>query len=155
ANRFEGLDDPSRQPIARFSNDELKHGSRHFIAPSPSVEPRTWRTSESERPRLTDGNALPKTVGGGAVHADLKAPRFYPSDFHLGTLIGPQYPDASFADWPVDYDMLEPFYYYAEKIIGVQGIAGLDPLEGPRPSGDFPMPPGVPMYVGVRVSDGA
>ena len=155
ANRFDGLDDPTRQPVARFSNDELKLSNRDFIAPFVSVDPRTWRASESDRSRLSDVNSLPKTVGGGAVHADLKSPRFRPTDFQLGTLLGSTFAGASFADWPVDYDMLEPFYYYAEKVMGVQGVAGLDPLEGPRPSGDFPMPPGVPMYVGLKVSAGA
>jgi gluconate 2-dehydrogenase alpha chain len=156
ANRFEGLDDPSKQPVARFSNDELKLNGRSFIAPFTHAEPRVWvGAGATSRPKLTAVNTLAKTVGGAAVHADLKAPRFRPTDFQLGTLLAGQYPGASFADWPVDYDMLEPFYYYAEQVMGVQGVAGLDPLEGPRPSGDFPMTPGVPMYVGVKVSDGA
>ena len=64
------------------------------------------------------------------MHADLKMPRFMPTDFQLGTLVG-ALPGASFADWPVDYDALEPFYAYGEKVLGVQGKAGSSPVEGP------------------------
>ena len=75
---------------------------------------------------------LAKTVGGGAVHADLKMPRFMPQDFTLGTTIGSTWNPmgTNFADWPVDYDMLEPFYT-TEYALGVQGLAGANPFEGP------------------------
>ena len=153
-NWFAGLDDPSQQPTAMFSNDEIKIGSRHFISPDPLVEPRTWRTSEKdgERSFVGEVNPLPKTVGGGGTHADLKMPRFLPTDFQLGTLLG-NVPGASFADWPVTYDMLEPFYGYAEKVLGVQGKGGSAPMEGRR-SFDYPMPPGLQMYASRRVADG-
>src|SRR5207245_1334252 len=117
--------------------------------------PRTWRNSPSDGDRtyVGDVNTLPKTVGGGCVHADLKMPRFQVDDFHLGTLLG-SVPNASFADWPVDYDMLEPFYAYVETALGIQGESGTNPFEAPRKT-PFPMPPGVPMYSGLKVSDGA
>ena len=63
---------------------------------------------------------LPKTVGGGAVHADMKYPRFQETDFRLGSLLG-DVPGANFADWPLTYDELEPFYTEVEEIVGVQG----------------------------------
>ena len=139
-NWFAGLDDPTQPPTTMFANDEIKLG-RHFISPDPLVEPRSWRTSESDGDRIFVGdvNALPKTVGGGAVHADLKMPRFLPTDFQLGRLLG-AIPGASFADWPIGYDALEPFYAYVERVVGVQGKAGSSPFEGPRSSG-YPMPP--------------
>lgn len=154
-NRFVGLDVPERQPTSLFANDELQ-GSRPFAFTDPSVDPRTWRGSaaDGERKYVTDVNALPKIVGGGAVFADLKTPRFIPTDFHLGTLIGASMPDASWADWPVDYDMLEPFYAWVERQIGVQGEAGSNPFDGPR-SAPYPMAPGVPMLVGLKVSEAA
>ena len=49
--------------------------------------------------------------------------------------------------------MLEPFYFYGEKALGVQGLAGSTPTEGKR-SGPYPMPPGVPMYIALKVSEG-
>jgi choline dehydrogenase-like flavoprotein len=86
--------------------------------------------------------------------ADLKTPRFQPTDFQLGTLIGSQWPTANFADWPVTYDMLERFYVFAEKRMRVQGEAGADPFEGPR-SAPSPMKPGVQMFGGLKVAEGA
>jgi choline dehydrogenase-like flavoprotein len=154
SNWFDGLG-TSSGPVCRFSNDELKFSTRDFIYPNPLVEPRTWRNTDQDGDRLYTGdvNGLPKTVGGGAVHADLKTPRFEPQDFHLGTELG-SVSGANFADWPIDYDVLEPYYLYAEHKMGVQGIAGANPFEGPR-SGPFPMPPGVPMYGPLLAAQGA
>lgn len=154
ANHFDGLDDASAQPTARFSNDELKLVQRSFVVPNSNVEPRTFRTAPSDGDRLLVGdvNPLPKTVGGATVHADLKAPRFRTTDFQLGTLLG-QIQGASFADWPVQYDQLDPFYSYVEKTAGVQGKDGADPFEPPR-SAPLPMPPGVPMYLALLVAKG-
>ncbi|MFT3711880.1 MAG: GMC family oxidoreductase [Archangium sp.] len=153
-NRFLGLDDPNGV-TSLFANDELQ-ASRPFAFTDASVDPRTWRTKESDGVRTYTGdvNSLPKIVGGGAVYADLKTPRFLPTDFRLGSLIGASMPDASWADWPVDYDRLEPFYAFIENRIGVQGLANSNPLEGPR-STPYPMAPGVPMFVGLKVSEAA
>jgi choline dehydrogenase-like flavoprotein len=153
-NRFNDLDDPNVTPTPRFSNDELKFAYRSFLTPSGIVEPRTFRPSASsgDRTYIGDVQNLPKTVGGGAVHADLKMPRFLPQDFTLGTDLKNKF-GANFADWPVTYDMLEPFYMYGERALGVQGLAGANPFEGPR-SGPFPMPPGVPMLVAELASKG-
>ena len=153
-NWFDGLD-KAAPPVPRFSNDELKFEQRHFVVPNPRVEPRTWRTSEADGDRLLVGevNSLAKTVGGGATHADLKMPRFAPDDFEMHAILG-DVAGASFADWPVGYDELEPYYLYGEHALGVQGIAGSSPLEGPR-SGDFPMGFGNEMYATSRIKDGA
>ena len=153
-NRFDFLDDETRQPVSRFSNDELKLLGRNLIKFDPLVEPRTWRNKESDGVRtfVGDVNGLARTVGGAAVHADLKMPRFQPQDFHLGTALG-KVAGASFADWPVDYDALERFYDHAERVLGVQGTRGADPFEGPR-SAELPMPPGNPMYVALKLSAG-
>ena len=149
------IDDPARQPVPRFSNDELKIEHRNFIETDDRVDPRTWRTSESDGDRIDalTGNvqALPKTVGGGCLHADLKTPRFQPTDFQLGSLV--DVPGTSFANWPVQYDELEPFYAWGERELGVQGLAGANPFEGPR-SSPFPMAPGAPMYGGLLVGKG-
>lgn len=154
-NHFIGLDDPSPDNVkSTFSNDELKLERRAFIQPHALVEPRTFRKDTSVvRSAIGDVNHLPKTVGGGTIHADMKMPRFGVDDFHLGTLLG-NVPGASFADWPVDYDMLEPFYAYEERAMGVQGLAGANPFEAPRKD-PYPMPPGAPMYLGLVLSDGA
>jgi gluconate 2-dehydrogenase alpha chain len=156
ANRYSGLDNPDPAKLTtQFANDELKLLRRNFIMPDPTVEPRTFRASASSAKRdfVGDVNTLPKTVGGAAVHADVKTPRFAPNDFKLGTLVG-AIPGTAFADWPVGYDELEPYYGYAERALGVQGVMGSDPSAGPR-SSPYPMAPGVPMYLGLKVSDAA
>jgi gluconate 2-dehydrogenase alpha chain len=155
-NHFQGLDNPSASAVtSTFANDELKLTRRNFVMPGVIAEPRTFRRDPSDGARkiVGDVNLLPKTVGGGTIHADMKMPRFGKDDFHLGSLLG-EVKGASFADWPVDYDVLEPFYLYAERAMGVQGLAGSSPFEAPR-SAPYPMPPGVPMYLGVLLSEGA
>jgi len=106
-----------------------------------------------DRTFVGDVNGLPKTVGGGAVHADMKYPRFQDWDFHLASELG-DVPDANFADWPLTYDELEPFYSEVEQLVGVQGLDGADPFQ-PKRSRPYPMPPGVPMYVSLLAADGA
>ena len=146
-------DDPTK-PAFDYSNDEIKFVNRHFLGPDPLVEPRTFRTHEDDGERTFVGevNSVPTTVGGGGTHADGKVPRFQPDDFRLMSLLGPQ-PDADVADWPVDYDELEPYYAEVERAIGVAGTAGANPFAGPR-SGPFPMPSGAPMF-GATISAAA
>jgi choline dehydrogenase-like flavoprotein len=149
------IDDPAQQPVARFSNDEVKIDRRKLIETNDKLEPRTWRTSAADGDRIEalTGNvqALPKTVGGGCLHADLKMPRFDPVDFQLGTTL--TIPNASFADWPVQYAELEPFYAWGERLLGVQGRRGANPFEGAR-SSDYPIPPGPIMYGSTVVGAG-
>ena len=135
-NRFGGLDNPDASKITTtYSNDDLKLGARQFIQQHPLVDPRTFRADDSSvRSFVGDVNNLPKTVGGGTIHADMKMPRFIKDDFHLGTLLK-EIDGANFADWPVDYDVLEPFYGYAERAMGVQGLAGSSPFEEARSRG--------------------
>ena len=152
---LDNLDDPGRDIVARLSNDELKVERRNFILPHSEVEPRTWRTSDADGDRIEalTGNVqnLPKTVGGGCLHADLKMPRFEEVDFQLGTLLS--VPNTSFADWPVQYAELEPFYGWGERLLGVQGQMGTNPFDPPR-STDYVMPPSPPMYASTVVDRG-
>jgi choline dehydrogenase-like flavoprotein len=111
------------------------------------------QASDGDRSFTGDVNGLPKTVGGAALHADIKTPRFEPQDFQLGTLLG-EIPGTSFADWPVSYDQLEPFYGFVERALGVQGVMGADPNAGPR-SSDYPMGPGMPLYGALKVQAAA
>lgn len=156
ANYFDGIDDPKvSTPVSRFSNDELKFIHRRLVKPDTMAEPRTFRQRVADGDRTLVGDVCyrAKTVGGGATHADLKTPRFMPQDFRLGSLLG-NIPGANFADWPISYDALEPFYVHAERAMGVQGLAGSDPFEAPR-SAPYPMPPGAPMYLAERTTAAA
>ena len=139
------LADPTRL-AGDYSNDELKFTIRHFLGPDPLLEPRSFRLSEDDGDRLFVGdvNNLPSTVGGGGVHADGKLPRFGEDDFRLRSTFGPV-EEAAVADWPVQYDELEPYYGEAERLVGVAGEAGANPFAAWRAE-PYPMPPGPPMY---------
>ena len=63
-----------------------------------------------------------ETVGGMSVFYGGASLRLRPPDF---------------GRWPFDYRDLEPFYTEAERLLGVHGAAGADPLEPPR-SGPYP-----------------
>ena len=154
-NHYDHLDDPNQQPVPEHSNDELKYQVRSFIDIDERMDPRSWRTKVSDGDRLTvtDVNGLPKHVGGGMVHADVKMPRFEVQDFQMGTLLGAKVQNASFADWPITYNDLEPYYAYAEVALGIQGKKGTNPFEPPR-STEYPMPPGLPMYLDSVVAKG-
>ncbi len=170
-NPFPGLDDPKELHLPLHSNDELKYSVRGYIGQDPFLEPRTFRIDTSTPGSLSDDvNVLPKAVGGAFQHADCKTPRFNAVDFQLKSKMDaliaatpglvvpgfndPSSPPANFADWPFTYDDLEPFYAEAEALYGVQGRQGDNVFESRR-SSPYPMPPGVPMYLGLLLADGA
>ncbi len=132
-------------PHSEFSNDELKFIHRRFVEPDPITEPRTFRTSEEDGPRLVVGdvNTTPATVGGASIAADPASRRLQKADFRMRTLLG-DVPGADFRDWPLSYEDLAPHYDEVERIVGVQGRAGANPFEVPR--GEYPMPPSLPAY---------
>jgi choline dehydrogenase-like flavoprotein len=165
ANYFENLSHPDvAQVKTRFSNDELKFGTRSWINPDPLIDPRSFRTStDVEREFVGEVNTLPQTVGGGLNHADWKARRFRRADFRLAdvaALANYDISGSSVENWPIGYDDLEKFYTAVEYVAGVQGPnpAQLSPgaaaLFSPR-STPFPMPPGVPQYVALKLGAAA
>jgi choline dehydrogenase-like flavoprotein len=99
-------------------------------------------TDGSERvvpPWGSDYGALPYVVGGGTRLYQGMAWRLTPEDFHLASTHGvPE--GSSLADWPLDYDELEPFYTRVEQEIGVCGDGAAHRNQGHR-SADYPMPP--------------
>ena len=115
------------------------------------------RISGVERSFIGDVNGLPTTVGGGTIHWDAKVPRFWKQDFKGLSLYGPV-PGANVADWPLTYEDLAPYYDEVEAQLGVQGDVTKMPAatlaQAPR-SGQFPMPPNPPMYVGKLLAEGA
>lgn len=66
-----------------------------------------------------------ETVGGMSVFYGGASLRLRPPDF---------------GRWPFDYRDLEPYYGEAERLLGVHGAAGADPLEPPR-SRPYPFAP--------------
>jgi len=165
ANYFENLTDPNIANVkTRFSNDELKFGTRNWINPDPMADPRSFRTSTSvDREFVGDVNSLPQTVGGGLNHADWKARRWRRADFRLKDIAAQANYDisgSSVDNWPIGYDDLETFYSAVEYAVGVQGpaaaqlSAGAAALFSPRAT-PFPMPPGVQQYAALRLASAA
>jgi choline dehydrogenase-like flavoprotein len=163
---YQFLDDPKRDPVSLHSNDEVKYAVRNWIYPIADFDPRPFRTGGATVTGL-DVNQLPRLVGGAFGHADVKTPRFTKVDFRLKTAVealiagtpglvvpgfGTDSGSANFADWPFDYDALEPFYGEVEKLYGIQGAED-NPYASTR-SKPYPMPPGVAMYLGLKLSDG-
>ncbi|MHB1446645.1 MAG: GMC oxidoreductase, partial [Acidimicrobiales bacterium] len=159
-NYFTGLGGDPAKVSNVFANDEIAYESSS-VAPfdqDPLLEPRSFRTDPSAGPRsfVGDVDDLAVTVGGTYVHADVKARRLREVDFITNSLMGgtadrPAIPETTYADWPMTYCHLEPFYAVIEEIEGIQGpahrtasgaIYNPNPYESPR-STPFPLPPGV------------
>lgn len=103
-------------------------------------DPQTFRASDTDvAAPLPD---IPpafyaRTVGGSSVHFSANFWRFRPSDFTERTLLGPM-EGTGFADWPITYEELEPYYTKVDWQIGVSGVPG--PFDAPR-SKPYPVPP--------------
>ena len=166
---YDHLDDAKHEPVSLHSNDEIKYDLRDWIDPIGELEPRTFRTKAAATANIhTDVNQLPRLVGGAFGHADVKVPRFNVVDFRLKSAMdellaatpglavpgfGASAGTANFADWPLDYATLEPFYTEIEHLYGAQGDAS-NPFASYR-STPYPMPPGVPMYFALKLAAGA
>jgi choline dehydrogenase-like flavoprotein len=85
-----------------------------------------------------------RVVGGTTWHWGGCTPRFRPVDFRLRSAHGVG------ADWPIDYDTLEPFYTEAEEEIG---IAGEEDDGSPR-SKPYPLPRVPSSYSDKVVAEG-
>ena len=100
--------------------------------------PQTFRKSENEEAELRDtvcGYA--HNVGGSSVHFSGNFWRFRPIDFIEASVRG-AIEGTNFADWPITYEDLEPYYTKVDWEIGVSGLQG--PWDPPR-SREYPCPP--------------
>lgn len=100
--------------------------------------PQTFRRSENEVAQIAAfGVAYAHNVGGSSIHYSGNFWRMRPLDFNeasvRGTIAG-----TNFADWPISYEELEPYYTKVDWEIGVSGLQG--PWDPPR-SRDYPCPP--------------
>jgi choline dehydrogenase-like flavoprotein len=75
------------------------------------------RITGGKDPLALGSNNSGKGVGGGSIHWASFVPRFHPSDFVVYTR------DGVGADWPLDYQDLEPWYQILEREMPVAGPA--------------------------------
>ncbi|MFQ6004016.1 MAG: GMC family oxidoreductase [Woeseia sp.] len=66
--------------------------------------------------------------------------RLKPRDFRLLSEFG-AIEGANIVDWPIDYDVLEPYYAKVEQLVGVSGRVVDHPNQEPRSTSDFPFSP--------------
>jgi choline dehydrogenase-like flavoprotein len=119
-----------------YSFDEVTATRRDFFVPSLSSEPHLLVPAGESQPRPTLLGWIGNSAGGGTVRMGGFFYRFHPDDFRMASLHGPY---EALADWPYDYDELEPYYSRVEWEIGVSGAAGSNPFEGRR-SAPYPLP---------------
>jgi len=122
-----------------YSHDEIKYTIAPGLTNDPKVQPVTYRKSETDAARPMKAIEYGRQVGGGSVHFTANYWRFHESDFHERSLYG-AVSGAELADWPISYADLEPYYTKAEYELGISGLAGANPFEGPR-SKPYPLPP--------------
>ena len=125
-----------------FTHDEYSVlFQNELLGGGPEAHGQTFRHTESETATVTDPNLSPiryaRGVGGSSVHFTANFWRLRPVDFKERSLLG-SISGTNFADWPITYEELEPYYTKVDWEIGVSGAPG--PFDAPR-SRPFPMPP--------------
>ncbi|MEK6288001.1 MAG: GMC family oxidoreductase [Acidobacteriota bacterium] len=136
-----------------FEHDELKYMRRHAITNDYARQPNTFRKTEKEKATLQPALTYGRMVGGGTVHFTANFWRFHEIDFVERSLLGP-IAGTAFADWPITYAELEPYYTKAEWELGISGLAGASPFDPPR-SKPYPLPPLPIKSSGVLAERGA
>ncbi len=137
-----------------FGHDELGTWILGELGPPPERFPQTFRRDEGEEAQVQ--NTPPpliyaQGVGGSSVHFTANFWRLRPVDFQERSLLGP-ISGTGFADWPITYEELEPYYTKVDWEIGVSGVPG--PFDPPR-SRPYPVPPLPVKSSGVLLERGA
>jgi choline dehydrogenase-like flavoprotein len=150
------LEQGPRLTAADFRHDEFDVLLNNSLLCDPATNPQTFRkTAADEAVRSRDFPWLfyARLVGGSSTHFTGNYWRFHEVDFEERSLLG-AIPGTNFADWPIDYAELEPYYTRVEWEIGVSGLAGASPFDPPR-SKPYPMPPLPVKSSGVLLERGA
>ena len=140
---------------ADFTHDEFDVAiNSGLTGGSPAVNPQTFRDDESKVAEPLFGRNPAwyyQGVGGASVHFTGNFWRLREIDFKERSALG-SIEGTNFADWPITYEELEPYYTRVDWEIGVSGAPG--PFDAPR-SRPFPMPPMPIKSSGVLLEKGA
>ncbi|MGH7505916.1 MAG: GMC family oxidoreductase [Longimicrobiales bacterium] len=139
-----------------FRHDELANWVLGELTGDVTDYPQTFRRSPTESAQPVGSLRPPpliyaRGVGGSSVHMTANYWRFHPTDFRERSLLGP-IAGTGFADWPITYEELEPYYTKVDLEIGVSGAPG--PFDPPR-SRPYPVPPLPVKSSGVLLERGA
>lgn len=126
-----------------FPASKARHQGRYSYGPLQALDPawrdlRSWNRvggpmNATDR-RKVHGYHHVRGVGGSTLHFQGDAHRLHPDAMRMRTRFGVA------ADWPFDYDALEPYYEIAERIVGVAG-PGTDSLRRRRSAHPLPAHP--------------
>ncbi len=130
-----------------FRHDELRfrdiydkpYLGQEILTNNHELQPNTFRRTDMDIARPLPVVGYGRCVGGGTVHFTANYWRFHEIDFIERSRWGP-IEDTGFADWPITYADLEPYYTKAEWDLGVSGLASASPFDPPR-SKPYPLPP--------------
>ena len=139
-----------------FEHDELKYNYLSGITNNPAISPQTFRddpTQTAVQPRMGNSLVYARIVGGSSAHFTANYWRFHENDFNERSLLG-GIAGTGFADWPISYQELEPYYTKVEWEVGVSGLAYASPFDPPRTK-PYPMPPLPVKSSGVLLERGA
>ena len=85
------------------------------LSPNTRSLPEDYPINDDASPiKVTNFNG----VGGGTILYAGHFPRLHPSDFYVQSL------DGVADDWPVNYNVLEPYFVENDRMMGVSGLAG-------------------------------
>jgi len=126
-------------PPSEFSHDEIKILRESQLTNNPKEQPQTFRRTPQDKAQKQLAVVYGRLVGGGSVHFTGNFWRFHEIDFversRRGEIAG-----TGFADWPLTYAEMEPYYTKVEWEVGISGLAGASPFDPPR-SKPYPVPP--------------
>ncbi|HTS89353.1 MAG TPA: GMC family oxidoreductase [Gemmatimonadales bacterium] len=134
-----------------FHHDEFKHFTLAAYQNQRQLQPQMFKAGPDAEAQPRMAVMYHRMVGGGSMCFTANYRRFRPLDFNERTRLGP-IAGTGFADWPIGYDDLEPYYTRAEWELGVSGEPG--PFDPPR-SRPYPMPPLPVKSSGVLFERGA
>ncbi|MCP4503213.1 MAG: GMC family oxidoreductase [Deltaproteobacteria bacterium] len=144
-----------------FVKDEVTVSMRERFRPSQWQEPRILESKNDEGgwdrdPTYNTGFNFHNgsVVGGSSNFMSGFFHRMKPMDFRLRSEFG-AIDDANVEDWPISYDDLEPFYAKVEQVVGVSGKVVKHPMQEPRSTPDYPMPPTMEHPLGKLIDEAA
>lgn len=139
---------------ADFTHDEYSVVVLEELANNGSVKSgQTFRANENEVAvtQMIQPAGYAQTVGGSSVHFTGNFWRMRELDFDERSKLGP-ISGTNFADWPISYAELEPYYTRVDWEIGVSGSPGPNDSFRSKP---FPLPPMPVKSSGVLFDRGA
>jgi choline dehydrogenase-like flavoprotein len=124
---------------ADFRHDELAAFVLSEWSGGNQTHQQTVRSDESEEATIAQSPAAfyGMMVGGSSVLFSANFWRFREIDFNERSVLGP-ISGTNFADWPIRYAELEPYYAKVDWEVGVSGAPGPNDSFRSKP---FPMPP--------------